>query len=106
MQNNQNLRKLLNICFALWAVCVIASILSPLALFAILANNPLDAILGGIVWIVGYALLTIATIVFQYVLLYHAWKMVTVHGVRAQTFEYNLVGISPATVLAVSDDES
>jgi len=31
---------------------------------------------------------------------------VTVHGVRAQTFEYNLVGISPATVLAVSDDES
>ena len=59
--------KLLNLCFSLWAVCVVASILSPLLL---LLSHSL------ILFNIGCALLIILTVFFQYTLLYQCWNLI------------------------------
>ena len=56
----------LNTYFALWAVCVIASVLTPLFLI------PFNVI-G---YVVGCVLVVIASVIFQYLLLYQGWKSI------------------------------
>jgi len=65
----------LNIYFALWAVCIIASILSLLILIPF-AGDKVSMERGFLVWFVAGGLLTVATVVFQYLLLYQGWRLI------------------------------